>query len=296
VHLGEEQKALEVARDFLSQPDFGLDHSGLCESIAFSLMSRGDYQEALPWAKRAGESYSGAGLAALATCYEGMGRSRDASLIYDRLLERYDDSAAYYAFELRHLAGETPAYMRVDTRFEPFNTVFHSTFIGENTSAINQFEGLEGDDPSAAHVLLASIAADELQETEKRNELWRAIVDGKVDYRASSHHEPATKAIVDLFLRSDEERCPTPEEFNRALEVVSDGEKASRAALYYVIGRFYESRGQREQAIAFYIDAAKAPFTTHIYSAAAIYRLRSLGIDPSKIQIEWQGLRKVLKT
>jgi tetratricopeptide (TPR) repeat protein len=185
--------------------------------------------------------------------------------------------------------------MRDDARLEPFNVVFHSTFIGENTSAIKQFERLNGDHPSAAHVLLASIAADELQETGKRNELWRTIVDGKADYRTSSHLEPATKAVVDLFLSSDEERCPTPEEFKRALDVDSDGETASRAALYYVIGRFYESRGQREQAIGFYTDAAKAPFTTHIYSAAAIYRLRSLGIDPSKIQIEWLGLHMVLK-
>ena len=75
--------------EFLTKPDFGLDHDQVQVAIAARLMAEKRWEDALPYALAAAETWAADGIGSLVVCYEGLKDWDNANLWLSRLVERY---------------------------------------------------------------------------------------------------------------------------------------------------------------------------------------------------------------
>ena len=88
---GDREKWKSTLEEALKQPDLGLGHMTAQVSIADYLMSEKKWNEALPFAEAAAESYAGAALNCVCRCQEGLGHWKETEQWIKQIGERYDD-------------------------------------------------------------------------------------------------------------------------------------------------------------------------------------------------------------
>ncbi len=86
---GEPEKWRAALDEFLTKPDSGLEHQVVQIAIASRLIGEKKWQEALPYARDAAETWAGGGIACAVHCYEGLKDWENAELWVRRLVERY---------------------------------------------------------------------------------------------------------------------------------------------------------------------------------------------------------------
>jgi tetratricopeptide (TPR) repeat protein len=109
---GHEDKWVETLEEYLNQPDYGLSHGDVGETIARYYMGRKNWSKAMRYADAAAETYSNWGLAVAAECHEGMRQWKKAEDLWKAIAERYrgpDIRLALYLFCRRTGHGDLAA-------------------------------------------------------------------------------------------------------------------------------------------------------------------------------------------
>lgn len=105
---------LKISEQALALPSQGLEQASSAQQIARTLMSRGLFQEALPYAERAAQSGSGWGMQCLADCYEGLSDWEQAEAYHRYASERYEATrATWYLWCRRTNRGDVEAARRL---------------------------------------------------------------------------------------------------------------------------------------------------------------------------------------
>lgn len=88
---GDEKRWKQILEQYLaSGEESGLEKPSLRSRMAYKLMSAWRYEEALPYAKGAAESYAAWGLNVAAYCLEGLGKLDEAHDLMNAAAQRYD--------------------------------------------------------------------------------------------------------------------------------------------------------------------------------------------------------------
>ena len=300
-HLDDEERMFETVEEYLEQEDFGLGHSELCREVVYSLMSQGRAEEALPWAERAAQSYSGQGLEALANCKERLGDFETARKILEAEDQRYDTSKTYNFIARTGVGDLEEAYRtkKKNERNHPSTTpmrrlsnkVDHSTYTEEPEKALAACLQLPQMSPDSALYFLgrAAAEADTLGKTEVRDQCWRKIANASAEMAPESSRNESLKKFAQLCLDATEDSPPSFEQ----IQTLGMGPKyTTYANVHYLAGRFFEARGDDERAVQHYSEAAKSSFWGWSPVIDSWRRLRNLGEEPTELQPYWYGLAK----
>jgi tetratricopeptide (TPR) repeat protein len=185
---GNETKWLTTMERYLEQPDSGLGHADICRRVAERFMVARQWEKALPYAKRAADTYAAWGLSCAGMCCEGQQNWTEAEKYYRAEAERYEGASqlTWYYFCRRTGHGDLAAAREVARRFvdQPHDKAQSGT-LGE----LGDFYFLEGDLPKALANYQAAYAgkrqsatglqvvmlADELKDTASRDDVLRRL-------------------------------------------------------------------------------------------------------------------------
>jgi tetratricopeptide (TPR) repeat protein len=272
--------ALEEA---LQQPSLGLEHASVQEDLARYHMQRNEWQEALPYAEGAAQSYSAWGLKCAAECYEGLGDMDQAENLLQACGERYEGSALDWYFWCRRTGkgNEAAAKRLAQQHLNHFRSLpvnrrdalgIYDALEGDSALALKVFDDSFQASQVSAQGLAAALLADELQDASTRDRLLRQVANR---WGSDWRNAEAADLMIAFLQQSDGASWKTPA-FERLL-AKSDAGQAT--GFYYFAGRFLELRGVAELADDYLKIAASSPRFERFSCLLATDNLRKRGVE-----------------
>lgn len=280
-HVCDDQEAWKDALlRTLDLPDRGLDIAKAHQQLADWYMDRQKWQQALPHAKAAAQSYSSWGLLCGARCLEGLEKWDEAEKLVRANAERYESEwITWYLWCQRTGRGDSEAALEncestIAKMSDPQRRAFQSYGIhlqlkGDLAGAAEAYRSrAESDDPSGYWAIHAMLMYEQLQRFEDRDKLITRLNERGAPFalvfsqqlQRPADDSPARLSEADL-------------EFCFGYGGVFDD--ATNAA--YFIGRMLEMRGRNAEAIRWYQRAAASPDKQRWTSALAAIEVRRLG-------------------
>jgi tetratricopeptide (TPR) repeat protein len=300
---GDEPAWKRTIDESLQSDDFGLEDATACAYAANYFMSKGRFEEALPYADRAAASWSSGGMKCAATCHEGLGDWATAERWVVRAAERYPGSAYnWLLWCVRTGRGDRQAAHYVALRWlsdwatqddshqlQRQGVVYY--MCGKPREAVQRLEQAFEQDNDPWSGLAGALIADELKDTEARDRLLRGIVD-----KGSLHKERSGAPRQELIDYADwVQRClragTVSEEEHGVLQVLISAAPGSEPVnLLFFSGRFFELRGDVERAKANLSKAADDARQTLWAAMLARDKLRAMGIHPAdhSPKVKWE--------
>ena len=272
----------EVTIESLSRPSYGLEVPHACARLADWMMDRGEWTEAEPYARRAGQSYSSMGLQSAARCMELQQRWDEAERLYRAMAERYDSDWPDWYFFCRRtghgdLEGAT-AFCQQQQRNQTASersvqqVAFFHYLEGNHEDALRIHESYRIDRNEGAYATACTLLLlDEMKRVDDRDKVANAILTGD--------ESGCFGLLADLVRRP---RGPGAKPLSDAeLELcylyAATEPRATNAA--YLIGRLLLNRGERDRAVVWLQRAATSPRTNLWMCTLAGAELVRLGVE-----------------
>ncbi len=222
-YQGDREKWLQTLDRVLRVPSLGLEHTRVHVDIAYDLMRRHEWKEALPHAEEAAASYSAWGLRCAADCYEGLGDFDQSESMVQAISGRYEDQALdWYFWCLRTDKGDRVSARRFAEQALPRLKQLHPTqrfpvavwqqINGEFEQAIETYGGDIGNSASSRGAMFGAVLAHKCGKPDVRDKYLAWLIHNRnQDFEAASFAdliqlrlqfsgEPWDEAAFDQFL------------------------------------------------------------------------------------------------
>lgn len=277
------RKVLEEAMDL---PAVGLEHADAASQIAYGYMERDQWEEALPFAQMAAESYSHWGLQCAAHCYEGLKEWETAETYHRAISGRYQGSEADWYFWCRRTGrGNVEAAKELAERSlsesvdqASYSAVYRRALMrkleGDTNEAFRLLRGLADRHSQPQDQFLAAVWANELGRGEERDELLKQVVN-------SSRFYPVGAGLVAQklvkVLQGNEE---IPNEEVLSFYMLTNASDGMPTATAFFIAESLKMLGKPERAMKWYKLCNSSPVEPTRLSALAGARLAEVGATP----------------
>ncbi len=280
----------ETLDEFLKLPSEGLQQSNVRVDIADWLMNQGDYETALPYVTEALESYSATSMYAGIRCYGGLGQLDKAILWYDRLNERYgnreleflqwcqrngspevDRAYAAAARGVDVMVAQLPSeklyapalLMLAAGKLPRAEQLFSRAFENSTNARSRCFNGM-------FLVLVAQALGDE----NVRNAALKSMA-------ALSDPTQATSIELAKILAAAVKEDSGRLDLDQVDQLLKSASSEDQTNLNFVVGRWLELHGQKDQAITHYNRVFKvSKARSYSVYGPAIFGLRRLDALP----------------
>jgi len=291
---------LRVLDEYLEETEeIGLDHDQVREEIANYLMSKGDFEKALPYAETAAESWAGWAMRCAATCNEGLKRWERAELWMRRISERYENSAHDWLLwvvrtghgERIAAAGRAEEWLKtVGTQQATSTGVLVKAALihilaeryPQAVECLRRSFELKPD-PFEGHPL--AVCADRLGDAGQRDAALQDVVSRSVHYRSSKTDRPRHDliALAEVLQKVLTAGHVGRQQLDELRETVRRAKESERPHMNYFAGCLLDRRGEKDVAIEF-LRAAAHDQRQDAYSVIlARDELRRLGLTPNDI-------------
>lgn len=272
----------KVLEESLDLPAVGLEHASAASQIAYGYMERDQWEEALPFAQMAAESYSEWGLQCAAHCYEGLEDWETAEKYQRAISGRYEGSEAEWYFWCRRTGrGDAEAAKELAERAlnesveqASYWTVYQKALMlkleGDTKEAYRLLRELAGRHHNPNDQFLAAIWASDVGLVDERNELL-----GHVFNEFARDGSGLVARLVLKALHGDAE-IPGDEVLTFCL-LTSTWEGAPTVTAFF-IAESLRMLGKPDQAVKWYQLCCSSPVDKKKYAVLAGGRLVELGI------------------
>ena len=280
----EDEKWLSTMERMLELEDLGLNHAVTGQTVASTYMHRGEFEKALPWARRANQSGSAWGMQCLVDCLVGLKKFDEAEKITVEIMNRYNLSSSRnqwveWCFEMEQgdIEAASKLHNKQLVKFGRDARLKHKLVILANKDPAEVCKLLEknlGIREDPIELINLAVTYDGLKKTKERDQALKRLAAGKFPVYSEFARE------LTLFIDGEE----ISEERLREIAAGKPDEYYSfTRSLNYYVGVLRINRDQKERGIENLKLAARN--SNWAYGRALAWRkLRELGIDP--IQIE----------
>lgn len=300
----EKEKWKETLETALQLPSKGLDHASIENKLAYYHMQRQEWDQALPHALKAANSYSAWGLKCAAECYEGLGNFAAAEKYRRARSQRYDDTAAdWYFWCVRTNYGDRESALALaeaslpeDLKSSNYNQIMERGMLqilqGSKADAFKTFQygfRKHNDGYCALH---AALLADELNQPDDRDYLLKRI--------ASMWQRDFGKAeLANYFQKQLQHPDQLDWNENTFQSLLIQLQGGSPTNFYYFAGKFLEQHGQQQLAHTYLQAAATSSATNKFNCMLAARDLRSKNIEiqdrrTSELEPKYQAAKQRL--
>jgi thioredoxin-like negative regulator of GroEL len=272
--------------DYLANvEDFGLDHAQAGETVAMHFNAEHRYQDALPYAKIAADSYSGWGLVIYAQTLAHLHQYDQAEQVLAAEAERYGDPTLHYRFCVTTGHGDRAAAARAcadwyasrltqgDTRF------YYGIYLlleGQFANADDQLQQVLDNTNGRNVALLCACRALE----QNRASHAAAILGAAHTNPSTTPNERRSDLCIDEFFRCLKDPTTVPSRDGKLVASFADADGAiQRGNAGYIMGRICELRHKPDDARWWYRQSLDADADDYDYRALAAEGLRRLGED-----------------
>jgi tetratricopeptide (TPR) repeat protein len=173
---------------FLRTEAEGLEHAHARNRIARYLMRQQEFDEALPYAESAADTYAAWGLECLSACYEGLNRLEESESLLQAAANRYDSSSlSWLEWCLRNGQGDHEAARRASLEFingfssspssgEMRMRAQYYLFTGDLKQSLENFQKVWKADKAVDAGIMAAILADQLKRHDVRDGLLKQMI------------------------------------------------------------------------------------------------------------------------
>ena len=285
---GDEEAWLAALEKVLEQPSYGLDHSMAYIAIAQTLMSWGQYEEALPYSEEASEAYSWKALNNYAWNLYAVGRHEDAAEVFHAMNVRYggrhwlnfcvrmgmkDQAAEAWAANEEALRADAedsgPSHY-------PRNHYYMLLAIGQRDTALREIRAMvdSHEYPVYSRELINGVLlADELGQIEQRD-AWLAMLR---DYPLEDGQRVRLSLLGDLFAEVYAGGAVDLGSLEAWMDVHDDGDRGQA----YLLAWFLHNReGFDPEVVEAYLleEVAEASLSDHI-AGMACRQLERRGVE-----------------
>lgn len=272
----------KVLEESLDLPAVGLEHASAASQIAYGYMERDQWEDALPFAQMAAESYSEWGLQCAAHCYEGLEDWETAEKYKRAISGRYQGSEADWYFWCRRTGrGDVEAAKGLAERAlnesveqASYWTVYQKALMlkleGDTKEAYRLLRELAGRHHNPNDQFLAAVWASDLGLVDERNELL-----GHVFNEFARDGSSLVARLVLKALHGDAE-IPGDEVLTFCL-LTSTWEGTPTATAFF-IAESLRMLGKPDRAVKWYQLCCSSPVDKKKYAVLAGGRLVELGI------------------
>ena len=286
------QDALERA---IELPSFGLETAKLQVEIAESLMQRGEWKKAEPFAREAGASGAGWAMKTEARCAEGLGHWKEAEAIVKGMSHRYTDALPEWYFwcartgrgnlaEAAALAepywiSMTPPLDPTQVRYLATKQILEGDLDAAKATVADVYKDVDGPAGSPAHMqasmrrndVLAGFFAAILAELSGDDKLRDSLLK-KIEQELETYEVNGDLLNLIYGVLSGEERGRwNPQEFERVIVNANNGDITYYC---YFAGLLLAKHGQQELADEYMHLAATAFETKRMGCVLANHALR----------------------
>jgi tetratricopeptide (TPR) repeat protein len=285
---------LDTMDKALTFPDSGLEHSSIKQEIAEYHFQNRRFEEALPFAEAAAESYSASGLLCAAQCHEALQQWDEAEAYYRAVSQRYSRTY-WFSFTKRTGQGDELAatrsaetvLMNPERESNSLDANFYFTlFSGDVDTAIQLIKNnwTEGDEVLYNGLFYAML----LVETKKTDKAISVLQETRhiLEKPEGGRKLVKTPPIRDLvrLIETDLVAGGSAKFPEGAIEKARNRFEAgdNLASFDYFIGRYHELQGKKEEARRFYIECMSFPGEMNqVYRTLAGMRLQAMGEGPT---------------
>jgi len=294
---GDREAWLEAYHEYLEEPEIDLTHARVRVNIAEFYLNEGRYEEALPYAEAAGESYSEWSLRCLARCYELLGKADEAAEVWTACAERYASSQGrrfYFLFRTGRDNKETNQgeidhwFDAVEQRRKLYE--FHMASViqslqGDHPHAFKTLMSQKHISTSKANLLLIASLADSMNRPEDRNLLWTDALSTELFSLERQTKAPELNDLI-RFLQADVSAGANGDLDIAAIDrlIGQAREDMVPTTIAYFAGMYLLSRGETEAGIRYLKFTAASPFLDdHVVVLASNYLHRQkIAVSPRR--------------
>ncbi|WP_310820914.1 tetratricopeptide repeat protein [Stratiformator vulcanicus] len=281
----DEAATREAFQRGLAWPNSGLTHSSINAIIASTLLREGNYEAAIPYARKAADSYSYNGLYVLSRAYEQAGDISEARDYMEKIRDRYDRKDDYFCWSIRYGGPEFEQAwqqyrptVEADAQKNDYGSVTGAAMRyyanDELDKAAELFEKrfeFPNSEDGGFRIYLACIY-DRLGDTERRDfhieQCLNTYIPDHMLFRAQAR---LMKELIADPYDVDREAI-----MDRLFNLAMNNGSASVGA--FAIGTILKNRGNKDDAAYFFEIASSAPgFDIRCRLAGA--RLNEMGIE-----------------
>lgn len=276
----------------LKQPEFGLDHAQVRVQIANYLMDRGEWQQALPYATEAAETWAEWAMLCAIRCYQGLRDDRQEGVWRSRIVERYGKPVEwldYYTWSRRTGMGDSAAIMKT---LEPMVAAVAQNAPADLQYRLGLYYQLSRQPRKALAIYQKGVEGGQDERRVCFDRLWTAALaqelnDAPTRDAALGHvaetRDPSLTAYAKLAVWINSLAGDGGQQPDLALprELAAAAGANDGPTLNAMAGRFLDLFGHKDEAVAFYRAAVAAPegrFSATCMLACALLRDRQL--DP----------------
>ncbi len=284
-YQNQEAQWLATLQDFLKQPAYGLEQENVQVQIAQYYMAAGAYDKALPYADAAAQTGAAGGLTCAAGAHAGLGKWDEAEQLILEEMNHYSESPfRWYAWCVRLGHGNREAATKAlhdyfaakqDSLSDEDMIQFACLDILEHkdADAMAMFQKRADKFPGPLSQLHVAVLADAARDAETRDSELQLIPDMPKKVAPLHHFAAALRDAVAIGPDAE----PDTKVINTATK---NATPADRITICYLAGRWHQTRGDKDGAIAYY---RRCFFGFEGYSLdldLAEDALRQLGVDP----------------
>ena len=276
--------------DYLANvEDLGLNHAQAGQAVADHLNGERRYDDALPYAKIAADSYSAWGLNVYAQTLAHLHQYDQADQVIADLTERYGDPKVAYRFCITTGHGDRAAIARTcgdwyqnQAQHGAVDNPDYAVYLlleGHPDQADEQLEGLLTSGPNPREALLSACLAVEQKDEKKAESILRKA---EKSVRNAAKDE-RYNLCIDEFLRCLADPTVIPARDGKLVDSFADFDGANqRGNSAYVMGRLCEDRKKPDDAKWWYRQSLDSEADDFNYRPLAADALRRLGEDDFK--------------
>jgi len=280
----DENKWKQTWDKFLSEQHPGLLNSQAGVAVARYYMERERFEEALPYAETAANSYASWALTCAGDCLTGLKRYDEANKYFSANRNRYSPGGrvTWYYWQVRNNQGDLQKSLagildylgdaNTDAKIAPIDEANVLVLAGKKEQALKIFRQLVVKQPGTYTLWMTAILADDLHDSRNR--------DVAINMLAERSKLPDTKdqkglklaVLCQAALKDPVQLDALPKHMDELLASTEDA--SERCLMFYLAGKFLANRGRRPQAEAMLRKVANHPFTV-AESALAAQELRN---------------------
>lgn len=297
VALGDSEGGVAAHKQVMAQEDYALDHAAAGSEIARLYMEQGKYEQALPYAEAAAESWAEWAMRCAAECNERLDHWQQAETWYQRIAERYDEPSVYYSFCVRTGRGDKPAALAAarrqaatlsneSDREKLVDVAVVQYLEGESDAALSTLEksATRYGDPWAA--LLAAIMRDGRGEAAQRDQLLADAVKSPTQeiQQRPTLYRPWLRSMASQMQSACSDDPKAPLEPAALEKLLAEADRPEQANIRYIAGMFLLQRGHDAAGIKLLRDCAASPELSKTAVTMAVDALRRRGLltDPGE--------------
>jgi tetratricopeptide (TPR) repeat protein len=236
--------------DYLKEEDTALGHAMVRDTLAHYHMTRKEWQQALPLAEAAAESWAAFAMNTASACNEAVKDWERAELWIRRLTERYSEGFEWFIWCQRTGRGDSAAardyaaqfYIEMGNPIPPKyfpKLAVYLTLTKQPDHAIERWKQAAAQDPKGPYGLFLALALDAQGDKAGRDAALRALL-GK-----NNPYSYLSKSFADCLAQGEHGKL----DFKAIEAALKRTPRDLNPDIDYFVGRFLDLRGEKEVAL-----------------------------------------------